>query len=232
MGATTPVPTGVALTALASTVTFFHMGLLHTVGILGLLVIGYLGIWRLAGLFPTARARIAALVVYAAVPLPSQLLSSGRWGALACYATAPWVVHLLRRSAGIESFDRVDVTRADSNRADGYTPIPARARLRLLCQLALLTAITFAFVPSFARLGPVVSSRRRLMAIRPDPGLGRSCRVDSCLSRQPSVGLVVVRTSWLGPDRRRAGPCGRRISCRFDRRPSAGCHPSCPVWFG
>ena len=29
---------------------------------------GYLGIWRLAGLFPTARSRIAALVVYAAVP--------------------------------------------------------------------------------------------------------------------------------------------------------------------
>ena len=152
LGATTAVPTGIALTALASTVTLFHMGLLHTVGVLGLLLIGYLGIWRLAGLFPTARARIAALVVYAAVPLPSQLLSSGRWGALACYATAPWVVHLLRRSAGIESFDRVDISTADSNQADGYTPMPARARLRLLCQLALLTAVTFAFVPSFALL--------------------------------------------------------------------------------
>ena len=121
------------------------MGLLHTVGVLGLLVVGYLGIWRLATLFPTARARIAALVVYAAVPLPSQLLSSGRWGALACYAAAPWVVHLLRRSAGIESFDV-----SDSTRADDYTPIAPRARLRMLCQLALLTAVTFAFVPSFA----------------------------------------------------------------------------------
>ena len=148
LGATTPVPTGVALTALASTVTLFHMGLLHTVGVLGLLLIGYLGIWRLAGLFPTARARIAALVVYAAVPLPSQVLSSGRWGALACYATAPWVVHLLRRSAGIESFD-ADTHKGD-NRADEYLPIPARRRLRTLCQLALLTAVTFAFVPSFA----------------------------------------------------------------------------------
>ena len=43
LGATTPVPTGVALTALASTATLFHMGLLHTLGVLGLLVIGYLG---------------------------------------------------------------------------------------------------------------------------------------------------------------------------------------------
>ena len=144
LGATSPVPTGVAITAVASTVTLFHMALLHTVGVIGLLVIGYLGIWRLAGLFPTARARIAALVVYAAVPLPSQLLSSGRWGALACYAAAPWVVHLLRRSAGIESFDA-----AGSDRSDGYAAIPARRRVRMLCQLALLTAVTFAFVPSF-----------------------------------------------------------------------------------
>ena len=123
----TPVPTGVALTALASTVTLFHMGLLHTVGVLGLLLVGYLGIWRLATLFPTARARIAALIVYAAVPLPSQLLSSGRWGALACYAAVPWVMHLLRRSAGIESFDSLRTThRADGNRADAYVPSGTR----------------------------------------------------------------------------------------------------------
>ena len=153
LGSTSPVPTGVALTSLASTVTLFHMGLLHTIGVLGLLLVGYLGIWRLASLFPTARARIAALVVYAAVPLPSQLLSSGRWGALVCYATVPWVVHLLRRSAGIESFDntRADID-GDGNRADGMVQVPARLRLRMLCQLALLTAVVFAFVPSFGLL--------------------------------------------------------------------------------
>jgi hypothetical protein len=99
LGSTTPVPTGVALTAFASTATLFHMGLLHTVGILGLVVVGYMGIWRLASLFPTARARIAALVVYAAVPLPSQCR---------CRAVVspwplrgdPWVIHLLRRRQG------------------------------------------------------------------------------------------------------------------------------------
>ena len=126
------------------------MGLLHTVGVLGLLVVGYLGIWRLAGLFPTARARIAALVVYAAVPLPSQLLSSGRWGALACYAAAPWVVHLLRRSAGIESFDRIESV-VRQHAAPTVTP---RSRARAACgccaSLRVLTAVTFAFVPSFA----------------------------------------------------------------------------------
>ncbi|HSB87593.1 MAG TPA: glycosyltransferase, partial [Ilumatobacteraceae bacterium] len=42
LGSTTPVPTGVALTAVVSTITLFHMGLLHTVGVLGLLLVGYL----------------------------------------------------------------------------------------------------------------------------------------------------------------------------------------------
>ncbi|MEY2443903.1 MAG: hypothetical protein QOE00_483 [Ilumatobacteraceae bacterium] len=147
LGATTAVPTGVALTALASTAALFHMALLQTVGVLGLLVVGYLGIWRLASLFPTARARIAALVVYAAVPLPSQLLSVGRWGALACYAASPWVVHLLRRISGLETFDV-----SDGTRSDGYISVAPRARLRMLCQLSMLTAVTFAFVPSFALL--------------------------------------------------------------------------------
>ncbi len=147
LGSTSPVPTGVAITAFASVLTLFHMGLLHTVGVIGLLAVGYLGIWRLAGLFPTARSRIVALVVYAAVPLPSQLLSVGRWGALACYAAMPWVVHLLRRSGGIESFD-VSL----GNRADGYVHIPVRQRLRMFCQLSLLTAVAFAFVPAIGLL--------------------------------------------------------------------------------
>ena len=48
------------------------MGLLHTAAVLGLLLAGWLGAWRLATLFPTVRARIMVLVAYAAVPLPSQ----------------------------------------------------------------------------------------------------------------------------------------------------------------
>ena len=45
------------------------------------------------------------------------------------------------------------------NGADGYLAIPARTRLRMLCQLAVLTAITIAFVPSFALI--VVARRSR-----------------------------------------------------------------------
>ena len=197
LGSTTPVPTGVALTSLASTATLFHMGLLRMVGVLGLLLLGYLGIWRLAGLFPTARARIAALVVYAAVPLPSQLLSSGRWGALACYATVPWVVHLLRRSAGIESFDntRADVGRTDGNRADGMVQVPARARLRMVCQLALLTAVVFAFVPSF---GLVVVALGVVLAVSTlvAGGSWRTALIMMSVAVAASVVALVANLPW------------------------------------
>jgi GT2 family glycosyltransferase len=192
LGATTPVPTGVAVTALASVLTLFHMGLLHTVGVLGLLAVGYLGIWRLAGLFPTARARIVALVVYAAVPLPSQLLSVGRWGALACYAATPWVVHLLRRSGGIESYDA-----SLGNRSDGYVHIPARQRLRMLCQLSLLTAVVFAFVPAFGLLVVAVAVILALSTMIAG-GSWRSAMLMLSTAVAAGVVAVIANMPWSG----------------------------------
>lgn len=147
LGSTTASPTGVGLLAIASVGTLFHMGLLHTLLIVGLLFAGYLGMWRLASLFPTARARITALVVYAAVPLPSQLLANGRWAALVCYAAAPWALHQLRRIAGIDTSG----TRNDEA-VERSVAVPLRKQLRWAAQLALLTAVVVAFAPSFVLL--------------------------------------------------------------------------------
>ncbi len=145
LGATIAAPTGMALVAVGSVGTLFHMGLWHTVAVVGLLVVGYAGMWRLCSLFPQARARIVGMVVYAALPLPSELLSIGRWGALACYAATPWIVHLLRRAAGLESSGLVRTAEEERVVDPGW-----RVRARLVAQLALLVAITIAFVPSFA----------------------------------------------------------------------------------
>lgn len=142
LGATSPVPTAIGLVAVASVFTLFHMGMLHTVAVLGLVLAGHLGAWRLASLFPSVRARIALLVVYAAVPLPSQLLSAGRWGALACYAAAPWLVHLLRRIAG------VDTRSLDESGAEVPVAVsPSRTR-RLGARLVLLVTALLAFEPA------------------------------------------------------------------------------------
>ena len=62
------------------------------------------------------------MVVYAALPLPSELLSVGRWGALACYAATPWIVHLLRRAAGLESSGLVRRSRGGACRRPGLAP--------------------------------------------------------------------------------------------------------------
>lgn len=147
LGSTTSNPTGIVLLAIASVATVFHMALLHTALVVGLLFVGYLGMWRLASLFPTARARITALVVYAAVPLSSQLLANGRWAALACYAAAPWALHHLRRVAGIDTSG----SRHDEA-VERSVVMAGRKQLRLAAQLTLLTAVVVAFAPSFALL--------------------------------------------------------------------------------
>ena len=147
LGSTTASPTGIGLLVVGSVATLFHMALLHTLLVVGLLFVGYLGMWRLASLFPTARARITALVVYAAVPLPSQLLSDGRWAALVCYAAAPWALHHLRRIAGIDTTG----SRLDQSVERSVT-VAGRKQLRWTAQLTLLTAVAVAFAPSFALL--------------------------------------------------------------------------------
>ena len=63
------------------------------------------GTWRLATLYPSNRARIAALLVYAAIPLVPGVISTGRLTALVAYAAVPWFVHLLRVAVGIGTAD-------------------------------------------------------------------------------------------------------------------------------
>lgn len=145
LGSAAAIPTGVGLIAVASVGTLFHMALLQTVTVVGMLFAGYLGIWRLASLYPTARARIAALVVYAALPLPAELLSGGHWSALACYAAAPWGLHLLRRIAGIETSG----SRHDTE-IERYVEVSRSKLVRRGAQLTLLTAVAVAFVPAYA----------------------------------------------------------------------------------
>lgn len=148
LGSTSPVPTAVGATALLSAGTLFHTGLLHTFAVLGLLLAGYLGAWRLATIFPTARARVTVLLVYAAVPLPTQLLSAGRWSALVGYGMAPWVVHLVRRLAGLDTRWTVD----DEDDREAQRLVPRRKQVRILAQLVLIAATAFAFAPATATL--------------------------------------------------------------------------------
>ena len=153
-GATSPNPTGWATLSGLSVFTLFHMGLLQTLFVLGLLLIGAAGVWRLSTVFPSTRARIAALLVYALSPLVSGAMSGGRLTVLVVFAATPWVLDLVRRAAGIETADPFD---AGLDIADGVVDLAPSERLRRTIGAALVLALAVAFAPVMLPMAVVVT---------------------------------------------------------------------------
>ena len=145
IGATSPAPTGWGLLGALDTALLFHEGLALTVLALGLVLLGILGASRLASVFPLSRARIAAIVVYAAAPVVARSLGSGALDALVLYAALPWTVELLRRIAGIATADPGAVLGDLPDGLDDPSPV---LRRRLIAGLILVTATAAALAPS------------------------------------------------------------------------------------
>jgi GT2 family glycosyltransferase len=133
LGSAAPVPTAVALVGLLGTVLLGAMGVAQKLLVLGMLPLGLVGAFRLAKPLGSRRARLAAVVVYAAVPVPYNALARGRWSALLLYGALPWVTARLLRASGVEPFGTAE------DREAGL----GRHLLPLVVVVALLTA----FVP-------------------------------------------------------------------------------------
>lgn len=142
VGSESPPPTGLALIAVASVLTLFRMGLLHTLSVVGLLLVGAIGMWRLTAAFGLVRARITATVIYAAVPLGAQMISIGRWSALLVGAALPWSIDGLRRAAGLVPGPADEV-------GERVIPLSSRGRVRVVAGGALVCAVVTAFEPSY-----------------------------------------------------------------------------------
>lgn len=149
-GQVSAAPTGIAILAASALSTFGNMGLLHTLLVVLLPLMGWLGVWRFASVLGTRAARIAAASAYAAVPLPYAAISSGRWGALLMYATLPWIVHLLRMLVGHADLD-------DDHTEELMASVPTIQWRRWFAILVLLAAVVSAFEPSFVLIIPLVA---------------------------------------------------------------------------
>jgi GT2 family glycosyltransferase len=182
-GATSPNPTGWATLAGFSVFTLFHMGLLQTLFVLGLLIVGVTGVWRLAAVFPSTRARIAALLVYALSPLVSGAMSSGQLTVLVVYAATPWVLHLVRRASGLET---ADPRTAEFDLVDGVIDLAPNDRLRRTVVAALVLAVAVAFAPVMLPIAVLVSLVFALGTV-----LARGSVVTAMWSLVTGIGAVV-----------------------------------------
>ena len=153
VGATTAVPGGWGLIGILDTVLLSRDGLVALALALGPVVVGLLGLQRLAAIFPVPRARVAALVVYAAAPVVGLLLGHGEWEALVVYGSLPWVVHLGRRIAGIAT---ADPSMLEGDLADGFVPPAPGERRRSAIGLVLVVSVAAALAPVAALVSTVV----------------------------------------------------------------------------
>jgi GT2 family glycosyltransferase len=194
MGSTSSNPTGLAVISVGSVTTLFRMGLLHTLFVLGTVVVGLIGLWKLATVFPSTRARIGALVVYAASPLVAGALAVGALDVLISFAAVPWIVHTLRRAVGVET---ADPRTAQMDVADGLVALSWPERVRRAMQFSIVVALGAAFDPVVLVMALVLGillSIGTLVALAPWQTAGRYLMVTA-------AGVVIaalMNLPWVG----------------------------------
>ncbi len=197
LGSTASSPPALALLGLSGTILLGAVGVLQKLLVLGPLIIGPLGAYRAARPLASPLGRAAALVTYAAVPLPYNALAGGRWPALVMYAAAPWMVSALCRLGG-------------------EAPFAARPhRQARVLGLGVLLALTAAFVPAALFVVPLIGFGLALGSAavgRLRPGLlalagsVAASAVAAVLLLPSSIDTLRSRTAVFGVS---LGPAGR-----------------------
>lgn len=197
-GETTAQPTGLLVVALTGLVFLARMSALASWGVVALVAIGWWGAVRLGDVGGSRRARLAALVVYAAAPLPYAAIGAGRTSTLVAYALVPWVLHHGRVVAGLSlgAAGRSDADVDDAEDGLDLVDHPTTpTRVAALGRLVAVVAVAMAFAPAAALIGVlalVVSSSTGWIAggSRRSAGLGIAAAVVA------STGAVVLNLPW------------------------------------
>jgi GT2 family glycosyltransferase len=177
LGVAAPAPPALGLMWVLGAVLFGAVGVLQHVVVLGPLVLGPLGAYRVARWWGSRRGRLAALIAYGIVPLPYNALARGHWPGLVAYAAAPWVLGLICRLSGEIPFP---FTRLDRT-------------LGRVVALGLLVAVTASVAPSWCYVVPIAGVALlagSALTGRPRPGLQMLA---------VSVGATVVAVVLLLP---------------------------------
>ena len=192
LGETAAQPTALALLAAGGAVTLGKMGLLHTVGILLPVLLGYIGMWRLMSVLGSSRARLVATAAYAAVPLPYAAIGAGRWGVLAAYAVVPWALHAVRRVSGWS----VPGLAAPEPGAVDLVALPTVGeRIRLSAGLVLVLAVGLAFSPAVVVV-VILAAALWLVATALVRGSIVSAAVGVAATIVGAVGAFVLHLPW------------------------------------
>ena len=104
LGSTSPNATGLGVYGGLGVVLLGATSFLRSLLILAPLLLGVLGVARLVRPIGSRRAGLVAVVVYAAVPVGTNALSTGRWSGIVAYGLAPWVMVALAGASGLAPY--------------------------------------------------------------------------------------------------------------------------------
>lgn len=85
------------MAGLSGILFFGAMGTLQKVLVLGMIPLGIYGMYRVTRRLKSPRARLVAVIAYAAIPLPYDSIAFGRWDGLIAFAVAPFILSRLLR---------------------------------------------------------------------------------------------------------------------------------------
>jgi GT2 family glycosyltransferase len=180
LGAETAAPPLLGALGVLGYLVAGEMALLRTLLVVGLLLVGYIGAWRMARPTGSPLAQLAAVVVYASIPLGYNAVGEGHLSGLVAYALAPFLVTALGRCGPVAPF-------RPASTLHGVLAVGFVVALGALVAPVWLLAAPL--VAGAMAVGSLLAGRSR--------GAGRSLAVAAGASAVGALLLLPWSTTWL-----------------------------------
>ena len=104
LGSPGATSTGVAVLASVAWLLGGALGFVRLLWVLGPIVVGLVGAWRMLAVTGSRRAQIGALIAYTVVPLPWAAVATASISGLYAYAASPWILAGLLHAQAVAPF--------------------------------------------------------------------------------------------------------------------------------